>query len=57
MNFRQTLAAAWQRNDSLLCVGLDPDPVKFPAHFAGQPDAISAAPVRPVAGPRAPPSP
>ena len=40
MNFRQTLAAAWQRNDSLLCVGLDPDPVKFPAHFAGQPDAI-----------------
>ena len=33
MTFTQMLAAAWQKNDSLLCVGLDPDPAKFPAHF------------------------
>ena len=25
MNFPEQLAAAWQKNDSLLCVGLDPD--------------------------------
>jgi len=33
MTFTQMLAAAWQKNDSLLCVGLDPDPTKFPAHL------------------------
>ena len=33
MTFTQMLAAAWRRNDSLLCVGLDPDPAKFPAHL------------------------
>ena len=42
MNFIQSLNAAWQKNDSLLCVGLDPDPGKFPAHLKGQPDAILA---------------
>ena len=40
MTFTQMLAAAWQRNDSLLCVGLDPDPAKFPAHLKGRDDAI-----------------
>ena len=40
MTFTQTLAAAWQKNDSLLCVGLDPDPAKFPAHLQGRNDAI-----------------
>jgi orotidine-5'-phosphate decarboxylase len=40
MKFAAQLAAAWQRNDSLLCVGLDPDPAKFPAHLKDQPDAI-----------------
>jgi orotidine-5'-phosphate decarboxylase len=40
MTFTQTLSTAWQKNDSLLCVGLDPDPVKFPAHLKGRPDAI-----------------
>ena len=25
------LAAAWQRNDSLVCIGLDPEPEKLPA--------------------------
>ena len=33
MTFTQMLAAAWQKNNSLLCVGLDPDPAKFPAHL------------------------
>ena len=40
MTFTQALAAAWQKNNSLLCVGLDPDPAKFPAHLQGKPDAI-----------------
>ena len=38
--FTQTLASAWERNNSLLCVGLDPDPAKFPAHLKGRDDAI-----------------
>jgi orotidine-5'-phosphate decarboxylase len=40
MKFTEQLAAAWQKNDSLLCVGLDPDPAKFPAHLKDRPDAI-----------------
>lgn len=40
MTFTQQLAAAWQKNNSLLCVGLDPDPAKFPAHLQGRNDAI-----------------
>ena len=40
MSFTQQLATAWQQNNSLLCVGLDPDPAKFPAHLQGKPDAI-----------------
>ncbi|MBM3391322.1 MAG: orotidine-5'-phosphate decarboxylase [Betaproteobacteria bacterium] len=40
MDFKTGLAAAWARNDSLLCVGLDPDPAKFPAHLKGRGDAI-----------------
>jgi orotidine-5'-phosphate decarboxylase len=40
MTFTQTLAAAWQRNDSLLCVGLDPDVSKFPRHMQHRPEAI-----------------
>ncbi|GHU13351.1 orotidine 5'-phosphate decarboxylase [Betaproteobacteria bacterium] len=39
-NFRQTLAGAWAKNDSLLCVGLDPEPAKFPMHLQGRNDAI-----------------
>jgi orotidine-5'-phosphate decarboxylase len=30
MTFTARLAAAWQKNDSLLCAGLDPDPARFP---------------------------
>ena len=33
MTFIEQLAAAWRKNNSLLCVGLDPDPAKFPAHL------------------------
>ncbi|WP_068809436.1 orotidine-5'-phosphate decarboxylase [Thauera phenolivorans] len=40
MHFMTALKAAWQQRDSLLCVGLDPDPAKFPAHLQGRPDAI-----------------
>jgi len=35
MKFAEMLAAAWAKNNSLLCVGLDPDPAKFPAHLSG----------------------
>ncbi len=40
MTFIEKLSAAWTAHDSLLCVGLDPDIAKFPAHLQGQPDAI-----------------
>jgi orotidine-5'-phosphate decarboxylase len=40
MDFVTSLQAAWARNDSLLCVGLDPDPAKFPAHLQGRAEAI-----------------
>jgi len=35
MKFMQKLQAAERLNDSLLCVGLDPDPAKFPTHWKG----------------------
>jgi orotidine-5'-phosphate decarboxylase len=35
MKFADKLAAAERRNDSLLCVGLDPDPARFPAPWTG----------------------
>jgi orotidine-5'-phosphate decarboxylase len=35
MRFTDTLAAATDRQRSLLCVGLDPEPAKFPAGWAG----------------------
>ena len=40
MTFIEMLQAAWQKNDSLLCVGLDPDPVKFPTYLQGRREAI-----------------
>ncbi len=40
MNFMHSLQLAWVRNDSLVCVGLDPEPAKFPAAFHGMPDAV-----------------
>ena len=40
MKFTNQLTAAWQKNNSLLCVGLDPDTAKFPAHLRDKSDAI-----------------
>jgi orotidine-5'-phosphate decarboxylase len=40
VSFAARLAAAERRHDSLLCVGLDPDPAKFPAPWAGDPGRI-----------------
>lgn len=42
MTFMQTLRERWQRADSLVCVGLDPEPAKFPARFQDAPDAVFA---------------
>jgi orotidine-5'-phosphate decarboxylase len=39
-SFNDTLADACRRSGSLLCVGLDPDPARLPAHLRGEPDAI-----------------
>lgn len=40
MHFMTALKAAWQQRNSLLCIGLDPDPARFPAHLQGRQDAI-----------------
>ncbi|HEU0203210.1 MAG TPA: orotidine-5'-phosphate decarboxylase, partial [Burkholderiaceae bacterium] len=40
--FKEQLAARWRQSDSLLCVGLDPDSSRFPAHLRGRSDAIHA---------------
>lgn len=40
MNFLHALLAAQQRRDSLLCVGLDPEPERFPEPWRGDPARI-----------------
>lgn len=40
MTFIQKLQAAWKTNDSLACVGLDPELSRFPSVFAKTPDSI-----------------
>ncbi len=40
MNFIDQLAYAQRQNDSLLCVGLDPEPTKFPGAWKGQSERI-----------------
>lgn len=40
MSFTQSLIDAWRHTDSLLCIGLDPEPIRFPPLFAGRTDAI-----------------
>lgn len=40
--FMQALRARWQSADTLVCVGLDPEPAKFPARFGGDADAVFA---------------
>jgi orotidine-5'-phosphate decarboxylase len=42
MSFMQQLQTASRRAQSLLCVGLDPEPAKFPASLHGDPDAVFA---------------
>lgn len=39
-SFIEKLSRAWSAQRSLLCVGLDPDVSRFPAHLQRQPDAI-----------------
>ncbi|MDU0810891.1 MAG: orotidine-5'-phosphate decarboxylase [Burkholderia sp.] len=40
ISFIDSLHSSWQRTNSLLCVGLDPEPIHFPEQFSGQTDAI-----------------
>jgi len=40
MTFLEQLKHATQVSRSVLCVGLDPEPAKFPVHLQSQPDAI-----------------
>ena len=42
MTFLSAIDATAQRNDSLVCVGLDPEPSRFPAALREDPDAIFA---------------
>lgn len=42
MSFTATLRRAQAARDSLVCVGLDPEPAKFPARFAQHHDAVFA---------------
>ncbi|MBW7925166.1 MAG: orotidine-5'-phosphate decarboxylase [Burkholderiaceae bacterium] len=42
MSFVSSLEAAWRDADSMLCVGLDPDPARLPAPLRGTTDAIFA---------------
>ena len=39
-SFTHTLRQRWQAADSMLCVGLDPDPARIPAHLGTGPEAI-----------------
>jgi len=38
--FRSLLERAWEKNDSLVCVGLDPEIERFPARIRAQPSPI-----------------
>jgi orotidine-5'-phosphate decarboxylase len=40
MTFLEQLTEAERRNQSMLCVGLDPEPAKFPAHIKGDASKI-----------------
>ena len=42
MTFIQKLRNRWQQADTLVCVGLDPDPAKFPDRFVDDDDALFA---------------
>ena len=40
MDFMSVLRRAWREQDTLLCVGLDPDPARLPPSLAGSPCAM-----------------
>jgi len=40
VSFAEKLGAAWKKTNSLVCVGLDPEPKKFPDRFRDAPGAI-----------------
>lgn len=40
MNFIDSLRHAWQHNNSLVCVGLDPEPARFPGMFLEDDDSV-----------------
>ncbi len=40
MNFMQSLRERWSTANTLVCVGLDPEPSRFPAHLREDPDAV-----------------
>ena len=40
MSFLERLRTAERKHDSLLCVGLDPDPARFPAPWTGDASRI-----------------
>jgi len=40
MGFMQALRMRWEQANSLVCVGLDPEPARFPGKFANDPDAV-----------------
>jgi orotidine-5'-phosphate decarboxylase len=40
MRFMDALRTRWTDADTLVCVGLDPEPAKFPAHLREDPDAV-----------------
>ena len=42
MSFITSLNDRWSAANSLVCVGLDPEPAKFPAHLRDDPDAVFA---------------
>lgn len=40
MRFQDALSKLWQQHNSLVCVGLDPEPSRFPAVLRQHPDAV-----------------
>ena len=40
MKFVEMLSARWKSADTLLCVGLDPDPARFPKHLGDSDESI-----------------
>src|SRR5690606_22004924 len=40
MTFMRQLHARWESAGTLVCVGLDPEPAKFPSRFSGDADAV-----------------